>query len=199
MNSPITYLSSADCLTLIPPFHFYNLSTVAGTFPVLWQKSYFFMSLIGVAVSALRSEHFVLPDISDAVVILIAVSFVILIVPTIESWAYFGGHSTPSSYLYYFGSFIKRAASLVVFFIVMIFDIDSYFGLIIFLTILPNFGLILAWVLISATIIIFLLVFVEVPSIKLEVLIQAGQKIQALALLLFYSLSQFNSFLKPAQ
>lgn len=43
------------------------------------------MSLIGVAVSALRSEHFVLPDISDAVVILIAVSFVILIVPTIES------------------------------------------------------------------------------------------------------------------
>lgn len=85
MNSTITYLSSADCLTLIPPFHFYNLSTVAGTFPVLWQKSYFFMSLIGVAVSALRSEHFVLPDISDAVVILIAVSFVILIVPTIES------------------------------------------------------------------------------------------------------------------
>lgn len=35
MNSTITYLSSIDCLTLTPPFHFYNLNTVAGTFPVL--------------------------------------------------------------------------------------------------------------------------------------------------------------------
>lgn len=100
------------------------------------------MSFIVVAVWASQFGYFGLPDISVAVLILIEVSFVNLAVPTIEFWAYFGSHSTPSSSLYYFGSFIKRVASQVAFFIVAIFDIDSSFDLIISLTILSNFGLI---------------------------------------------------------
>lgn len=87
MNSTIAYPSSADCLSLITPSHFYNSSIAAGTFPVLWQMSYFFMSSIAAAVWASLSVYFVPLHIFAAGLITLAVSSVTLIVTTIESSA----------------------------------------------------------------------------------------------------------------